>query len=312
MRAQHPAGGRLLADRGGLATGHRRLARLRHRSVLGAGAVFDLRHRRVPRRAEDERHHAGHRPWHPQTDRRALHLPPSVHRRCHRIARRCRGFCGADADRHPGDPGPGDHRQHRRRGADLHLAVADAGGTVLCRCRRQGRRACAEHRQPRREAQRLRQTVGRARSLHHRQVGHRRRSGCGVDGHRRFHGQPEPEDRRPGKRGAGAARGFALQPRQRLHHQPLRAVQRPVRGDDQDRAGRLPELQDPGPRRPPGLGAATVSGRAGDRVPGQRGTPDHRRHLRRQPQAQQHPAQPGRAQLRRAASLGQLAGAVQY
>ena len=64
LRAQHLAGGRLLADRGGLATGHRRLAGLRHRPVFGAGAVPDLRHRRVPRGAEDERHHAGHRPWH--------------------------------------------------------------------------------------------------------------------------------------------------------------------------------------------------------------------------------------------------------
>ncbi|MNQ93784.1 hypothetical protein D3C85_1092660 [compost metagenome] len=279
MRAQHPAGGRLLADRGGLATGHRRLARLRHRSVLGAGAVPDLRHRCVPRGAEDERHHAGHRSWHPQADRCALHLPPSVHRRCHRAVGRCRGLRRVDADRYSGDPGPGDYRQHRRRRADLHLAVADAGGAVLCRCGRESRRACAENRQPRRTPQRLRQTVGPARPLHHAQVGHRCRIGRSVDGHRRFHGQPEPEDRRPGKRGAGVARRLALQPRQRLHHQPLRAVQRPVRGDDQDRAGRLPELQDPGARRPPGLGAATVSGRAGDRVLGQRGTADHCRYL---------------------------------
>ncbi|MNY08953.1 hypothetical protein D3C86_1418380 [compost metagenome] len=197
MRAQHPAGGRLLADRGGLATGHRRLAGLRHRSVLGAGAVFDLRHRRVPRRAEDERHHAGHRPRHPQADRCALYLPPFVHCRRHRVAGRCRGFCGADADRHPGDPGLGDHRQHRRRGADLHFVVADAGGTVLCRRWRQSRRARTENRHPRRTPQRLRQTLGSARPLHHRQVGDRRGVGRGADGRRWFHGQPQPENRRP-------------------------------------------------------------------------------------------------------------------
>jgi hypothetical protein len=166
LRAQHLAGGWLLADRGGLATGYRRLAGLCHRSVLGAGAVPDLRHRRVPRGAEDERHHAGHRPWHPQVDRRALHLPPSVHCRRHRAAGRCGGFRRADADRHSGDPGPGDHRQHRRRGADLHFAAADAGGAVLRRRRRQGRRARLENRHPRRPPQRLRQTVGYARPLH--------------------------------------------------------------------------------------------------------------------------------------------------
>ena len=150
LRAQHPVGGRLLADRGGLATGYRRLAGLCHRSVLGAGAVPDLRHRRVPRGAEDERHHAGHRSWHAQIDRRALHLPPSVHRWRHRIAGRRRRLRRADADRYSGDPGPGDHCQHRCRGADLHFAVADAGGAVLHRRRAQGCRACAENRQPRR------------------------------------------------------------------------------------------------------------------------------------------------------------------
>ena len=45
-----------------------------------------------------------------------------------------------------------------------------------------------------------------------------------------------PEDRRPRPRRARAARRLALQPRQRLHHRPLRAVERQVRGDRQDRA----------------------------------------------------------------------------
>ena len=34
--------------------------------VLGAGALSGVRHRHEPRRAENERHHAGHWPWHPQ------------------------------------------------------------------------------------------------------------------------------------------------------------------------------------------------------------------------------------------------------
>ena len=46
--------------------------------------------------------------------------------------------------------------------------------------------------------------------------------------------QPRAADRRSRSGRAGTAQGFALQPGQRLHHQQLRAVQRPVRGDRQD------------------------------------------------------------------------------
>ncbi|MCK7468774.1 MAG: hypothetical protein MZU91_12065 [Desulfosudis oleivorans] len=55
-------------------------ARLRARPVLDPGAVPGLRHRRVARRAEDERHHAGHRPrrapawWRPRYTFRRLFL----------------------------------------------------------------------------------------------------------------------------------------------------------------------------------------------------------------------------------------------
>ena len=78
LRAQHRAGGRLLAGRRGLAARARRAARLRARPVLDPRAVPRLRDRRVARRAEDERHHAGHRPRHAQAGRRALHVPPPV------------------------------------------------------------------------------------------------------------------------------------------------------------------------------------------------------------------------------------------
>ena len=107
LRAQHRAGGRLLAGRGGLAARPRRRARLRARPVLDPRAVPRVRDRRVARRAEDERHHAGHRPRHAPPGRRALHLPPPVPRRPDGAARRRGGLRGADGDRHPGDPGPG-------------------------------------------------------------------------------------------------------------------------------------------------------------------------------------------------------------
>ncbi|MCY1298849.1 hypothetical protein D9M70_483530 [compost metagenome] len=140
--------------------------------------------------------------------------------------------------------------------------------------------------------------------------------GCRVrsstHGHCWLHGQPATEDRRPRKWRPGVACGLALQPRQRLHHQPLCIVQRPVRGDDQNSARRLPELSDVDPGRPPGLGAAAIPGRAGDFIAGQRGTADHCGLLRGQPQAQQHPAQPERAELCRATGLGQCTGTVQY
>ena len=95
-------------------------AGLRARPVLDPGAVPGVRHRHEPRRAEDERHHAGHRPRHAQAGGGALHLPPALPRRPHGAAGRRRRLRGADGDRHPGHPGPRDHRQHRHGGADLH------------------------------------------------------------------------------------------------------------------------------------------------------------------------------------------------
>ncbi|MNM68210.1 hypothetical protein D3C81_797610 [compost metagenome] len=197
---QHLAGGGVFADCGGMAAGYRRLAGLCHRPVFDPGAVPDLRHWRVPRGAEDERHPSGHRPWHPPSGGSALYLPPPVRGRGDCIAGRCGGLCRADADRHPGDPGPGDHRQHRRGGADLYLAAADARRAVVCRRGHQGGRAGAAHRCPRRTAPRLRQAVGPARPLHRTQVGQRRVAGRPGAGRGGRVGQPAAEDRRPRQR----------------------------------------------------------------------------------------------------------------
>ena len=76
LRAQHGAGHRLLAGRRRVAARPGRAARLRARPVLDPGAVPGVRDRRVARRAEDERHHAGHRPrhassWSPRATRSA-------------------------------------------------------------------------------------------------------------------------------------------------------------------------------------------------------------------------------------------------
>ena len=99
-----------------------------------------------------------------------------------------------------------------------------------------------------------RQGPGRAlgvpRPLHHAQLGARRDRRLGGARGRRLRGRAAPEDRRPRSRRAGAARRLALQPRQRLHHRELRAVERPVRGDREDAQGRVPEVSNAGRRRP--------------------------------------------------------------
>ena len=102
--------------------------RLRARSVLDSGPLPGLRHRRLARRAEDERHHAGRRPRHPQVGGRALYLPPPVPGRSDGAAGRCGRLRRADGDRHPGDPRTGADREPRRGGADLHQPAS------CCRC----------------------------------------------------------------------------------------------------------------------------------------------------------------------------------
>ncbi|MNQ84525.1 hypothetical protein D3C85_996560 [compost metagenome] len=256
-----------------------RLAGVRHRPLLGAGALPHLRHRRLPRGPEDERHHAGHRPWHPPPDSGALYLPPPLPGRGHGAARRCGGLRRADADRHPGHSGSRHHRQHRGGRAHLYLFVADAGSPLLCGGGPQGGRASAQDRDPRRRQPGVRQTLGAAGSLHRAQVGHRCGSAGSGHGDRRLPGEPEPESGRSGQRGPRAARGFPLQQGQRLHHRPLRPLERSLCRHDQDGAGGVPRLPDPDPGRSPGVGAAAASRRTGHQLAGQRGAPDHRRHL---------------------------------
>ena len=206
LRAQHRAGHRLLARRGRLAAGPRRALRLRARSVLDPGAVPGVRDRRVARRAEDERHHAGHRPRHAQARRRALHVPAAVPGRADRAARRRGGLRRADGHRHPGDPRPRADREHRRRRADLHQPAAVAGAAVLHRRQRERGRA-----QP--AARRRRRTAARASAplwafldrftTRNWAIGAIAVSaGAGGGGLRRL---PAAQDRRPRSRRAGAA-----------------------------------------------------------------------------------------------------------
>ena len=185
LRAQHRAGDRLLARRGGLAAGPGGAARLRARSVLDPGAVPGVRHRRFARRAEDERHHAGHRPRHAPAGGRALHVPPAVPGRPHRAARRRGRLRRADGDRHPGDPGTGADREHRRGGADLHQPAAAAGAAVVHRRQPARRRAQPAARSARKtRGQRPGQGLGVARPLHDAALGDRRDRRVGRAGGR--------------------------------------------------------------------------------------------------------------------------------
>ena len=219
------------------------LLRLRAGSVLDPGAVPGLRDRRVARRAEDERHHAGHRPRRAQAGRRALHVQAPVPRRADRAAGGCSRIRGADGDRHRRDQGPRADGQHRRRGADLHQPDPAAGPAFVCR-RQRGRRAAQPARRQRRATRpRIQQGLGSPRALHRAALGDRRDRGCDGAGGRRLRGQHAARDRRPGPGRARTAAGLALQPRQRLHHRQLLAVERPVRGDREDREGRLPEVR---------------------------------------------------------------------
>ena len=107
-------------------------------------------------------------------------------------------------------------------------------------------------------------------------------------------------------------RRFALQPRQRVHHRALHALERHFRGDRQDRQGRLPQVSDPGGGGPPGLDVATGAGRADHGIAGQCGAANHRRQQRGRAQVADHRAQPGRAELRRAAGQRQQPGPLQH
>ena len=80
---------------------------------------------------------------------------------------------------------------------------------------------------------------------------------------------------------------------------------RPVRGDREDRQGRLPQVRDAGRGRPARVAAAAGARRADDGVAARRRAPDHGRLVRGQPEVADDQPQPGRAELRRAAGVGQ-------
>ena len=138
LHPQHAARDRMLVDSRHLAARPRVGVRLRARSVLDPRAVPGVRDRRVARRAEDERHHAGHRPRHAQADRRALHLPAPLPCRHNGAGGRRGRLRGADGDRHSGDPGSRRHRERGRGGADLHQPDPAAGAAVVYGCQRVG------------------------------------------------------------------------------------------------------------------------------------------------------------------------------
>ena len=168
--------------------------------------------------------------------RRALHLPPPVPGRPDGAAGRRGRLRGADGDRHPGDQGPGADRQHRRGRADLHQPDPAAGAAVLRRREPGGGRsaACAPT-----ATKRAASGFNRICAVLERFTERRWALGAiavgGGAGRRRLRRQHAPEDRRPRPGRARAAARLALQPRQRLHHRPLLAVQRHLRRDRQDR-----------------------------------------------------------------------------
>ena len=173
-----------------------------------------------------------------QARRRALHVPPAVPRRPDRAARRRGRLRGADGDRHSGDPRSRADREHRRRGADLHQPAAAAGAAVVHRRQRKAAAAQPARRSARRPAARAWASCGRSSTASRRAAGRSARSPCrrllAVGGLRGQHQQLKIGDLDPGAPELRA--DLALQPGQRLHHRPLRAVLRPVRGDREDRA----------------------------------------------------------------------------
>ncbi|MNI37853.1 hypothetical protein D3C73_919680 [compost metagenome] len=224
----------MLAGGSGLAARVAALAGLPTGPVFGAGTVPGVCHRHEPWRAENERHHAGHRPRHAPGGGGALHLPAPVPRRADGAAVRCRGFCRADADQDPGHSRPRGDRQHRRGSVDLHQPDPAAGVALLCR--RDTARGATE---PEERTGRTKRSdapclLAFSRPVHPSSLGqpvHRHQPGAGGA---RFCGQPATENRRPRRRCAGAACGLALQPGRCLPDPSLRRQQRPVRGDGEN------------------------------------------------------------------------------
>ena len=107
------------------------------------------------------------------------------------------------------------------------------------------------------------------------------RAGAGAD---RFRGQPESEDRRSRPWCTRAACRTRATTATTPTSPSIRAVSDLFAVIVKTRKGRLPELRDAGPGRSTGLGAAAGAGRADHGVAGQRRASNHRRHLRRQPE----------------------------
>ena len=156
-----------------------------------------------------------------------------------------------------------------------------------------------------------RQAVAVPRPLHHPPLGDRRHCGVGAAGGGRLRGQHEAEigDLDPGAPELRADSRYNRDTAYITGNYALSCDQFAVIVKTDAR--RLPELRDAGRGRPPGLGAAPGAGRADHRVAGRLGAPDHRRLVRGQSQVADAEPQPGRAQLRRPADLGQQPGPVQ-
>ncbi len=154
-------------------------------------------------------------------------------------------------------------RQPRRRRAHLHQAAAAAGAAVVHR-----REPAAAERSLRAEQRRNGAARASARCGTGSTASPTRRWALGAVAVSLVLGGvglAVSQQLRIGDLDPGAPElraGFALQPRQRLHHRELRAVQRPVRHDRQDRQGRLPQVRDAGRGRPPRVGAAAGARRA--------------------------------------------------
>ena len=303
----------MLARRGRLAARPRRAVRLRARPVLDPGAVPGVRDRRVARRAEDERHHAGHRPRHAPARRRALHVPAPVPGRTDGAARRRGGLRGADGDRHPGDPRPRADRQHRRRRADLHQPAAAAGAAVLYRRQRAQRPSAACARSAKRHRGKGLGACGRSSTASRRATGRSARSPCRWRWRRRA--SPSRQRLKIGDLDPGAPE---LRPSSRYNqdnayitsHYALSSDQ--FARDREDGEGRLPQVRNAGRRRSAGVGAAAGARCADDGLAGRRRAADHRRLVRGQSEVADAQPQPGRAELRGAAGVGQQPRSVQH
>ena len=236
LRAQHGAGGRLLAGRRGLAAGLVALLgfELDPFSILVPFLVFAIGVSHGAQKMNGIMQDIG-RGTH-QARRRALHVPPAVPRRPDRAARRRGRLRRADGDRHPGDPDLALTASIGVARADLHQPAAAAGAAVVHRRQRGGGRA-----QPARGArgnarQGPRQAVGVPRPLHRRAAGRSARSPwrrCSRSAASRSAASSRSATSIRARR--SCARDSRYNRDNAYITAQLRAVLRPVRGDREDR-----------------------------------------------------------------------------